>query len=312
MRIPKISVIMLTYNREMLVRRMIESILAQTFTDFEFIIVDNGSTDRSGVIVDEYARKDARISVIHRERGNIGSGRNAGLKIATGDYITFVDDDDTCEPDLLEFLYTLAIEYNSDVSICGAMKDEDGEVIPVGVFNDILVMNAEQAIIALMWRKRYNTGFPTKLISRKVYQGLYFDEVGRYDDISLMYKVLGNAGTVVSYGLPKYRVYRHRGNNSCITTKDGLITAEYLESYRNAYRERTVWLCKHFPQQSNYWWYFDWSFQISMVNKIFINKLNGCAAHLLEMKSELAEHKGEFLASPHILDFEIKWVERYI
>ena len=77
---PKISVIMLTYNREKLVNRAIESILNQTETDFEFIIVDNGSSDNSGKIADEYAKRDSRIKVIHREKGNIGSGRNTGSR----------------------------------------------------------------------------------------------------------------------------------------------------------------------------------------------------------------------------------------
>lgn len=98
-----ISVIMLTYNRESFVSRAIESILAQTYRDFEFIVVDNGSTDRSGQIADEYAKKDNRIRVIHRERGNIGSGRNTGLDAAQGEYITFIDDDDWAEPDFLGF-----------------------------------------------------------------------------------------------------------------------------------------------------------------------------------------------------------------
>lgn len=82
-----ISVIMLTYNREQFASRAIESILAQTCRDFEFIIVDNGSTDHSGEIADDYAAKDSRICVIHRERGNIGSGRNTGLDAAQGEYI---------------------------------------------------------------------------------------------------------------------------------------------------------------------------------------------------------------------------------
>ena len=75
--------------------------LKQTFEDFEFIIVNNGSTDRSGEIADQYAAEDARIRVIHRERGNIGSGRNTGLNAAQGEYIAFIDDDDTCAPDFL-------------------------------------------------------------------------------------------------------------------------------------------------------------------------------------------------------------------
>ncbi len=77
-----VSVLMLTYNRETMVSRAIESILHQTFQDFEFIIVDNGSTDKSGAIVDEYAAQDNRIRVIHRKRGNIGAGRNTALDSA--------------------------------------------------------------------------------------------------------------------------------------------------------------------------------------------------------------------------------------
>ena len=96
-----ISVIMLTYNRENFVSRAIESILAQTCRNFEFIIVDNGSTDRGGQIADQYAARDSRIKVIHRERGNIGAGRNTGLDAARGEYITFIDDDDWAEPDFL-------------------------------------------------------------------------------------------------------------------------------------------------------------------------------------------------------------------
>ena len=101
----KVSVIMLTYNRETLVGRAIESILAQSMEDFEYIIVDNGSTDKSGEIAEEYAKKDARIRVLHIPKSNIGTGRNAGLDAAKGEYVTFIDDDDTAEPDMLEFLY---------------------------------------------------------------------------------------------------------------------------------------------------------------------------------------------------------------
>lgn len=82
-----ISVIMLTYNREALVGRAIESILAQSLRNFEFIIIDNGSTDNSGKIADEYAVRDNRIRVFHKARGNIGFGRNVGLSAARGDYI---------------------------------------------------------------------------------------------------------------------------------------------------------------------------------------------------------------------------------
>ena len=99
-----ISVLMLTYNREDMVSRAIKSILVQTCTDFEFIIVDNGSTDRSGQIADDFAKIDSRIKVIHRDKGSIGAGRNTALDATKGDYIAFIDDDDYVEPDFLEFL----------------------------------------------------------------------------------------------------------------------------------------------------------------------------------------------------------------
>ena len=149
-----ISVIMLTYNRESLVPRAIESILNQTYRDFEYIIVDNGSTDKSGQIADEYAQKDDRIRVLHREKGNIGAGRNTGLDAARGDYIAFVDDDDWAEPDFLEFLLNLLEESAADVAICGAADKP---------FDEKRVMTAEEALIELMWRKKYNMAFPTKL-----------------------------------------------------------------------------------------------------------------------------------------------------
>ena len=105
----KISVVMLTYNRENFISEAIESILNQTETDFEFIIVNNGSTDKSGEIAEMYAKSDSRIKVIHIPKNSIGKGRNTGLDLAKGEYITFVDDDDIAEPDMLEFLYNLLL-----------------------------------------------------------------------------------------------------------------------------------------------------------------------------------------------------------
>jgi len=306
----KISVIMLTYNRGKLVSRAIESVLNQTFRDFEFIIVDNGSTDQSGVIADSYAAKDSRIRVIHRERGNIGSGRNTGLDIANGEWIAFVDDDDWCEPDFLEFLIDLAMENNADIAICGAEKEENGRHSLIGI-EEKVVLNAEEAIIELMWRKRFNNGFPTKLFKRSLLSELRFPETGLYDDIHLMYKALAAANCIVSYGIVKYHVYRHEGNNSAATSQDRMITSQYLCDYRAAYRERTIWLCERFPSNTYYWCYFEWSFMISMVNKIIKNELTGCTIHLNEMQQELSRHREKFINAPWILEYEREWVCKY-
>lgn len=298
-----ISVIMLTYNREELVSRAIESILNQTYRNFEYIIVDNGSTDRSGEIADTYAAKDPRVWVIHRERGNIGAGRNTGLDAAKGEYLAFIDDDDWAEPDFLEFLLNLLIENAADVAICGAADK---------VFEEKKIMTAEDAIIELMWRKKYNMAFPTKLFRRELMETLRFPEEGVYDDITLMYKLLAGAKRVAYHGLPKYTFYRHSGNNSAWTTNHKLMTPETLDEYLAAYRTRTEWLSGLFPDRAVTWRYFTWSFMISMVEKLTRLELKDCYPLRDTMRAELLANREVFLDCPEILDFEKKWMEEYI
>jgi glycosyltransferase involved in cell wall biosynthesis len=294
---------MLTYNREAFVARAIESVLAQTFRDFEFIIVDNGSTDRSGAIADGYAAKDGRVRVIHRARGNIGSGRNTGLDAARGGWIAFIDDDDWCEPDMLEFLRTLAAESGADVAICGAAAN---------FFNEKRTYTAEEALIELLWRRRFNAQFPTKLIRRELFDGVRFSETAKYDDIELMPRILAGANRIAYHGLPKYTFERHGGNNSAWTTDQRLLNAETLAEYLQVYRVRTEWLCERFPGSADTWRYFEWSFRISMVEKVARLKLTDCAAIAAELRRELAKCRGDFLASPHILGFEKDWMELYV
>lgn len=298
-----ISVIMLTYNREELVSRAIKSILTQTYRDFEFIIVDNGSTDRSGQIADAYSANDNRIRVIHRERGNIGAGRNTGLDAARGEYIAFIDDDDWAEPDFLDFLLKLLEENQADISICGAADK---------IFDEKMIMTAEEALIELMWRKRYNMAFPTKLFCRELMEHLRFPEDGYYDDIALMYKLLAGAKRVAYHGLPKYTFYRHLGNNSAWTTNHGLLNSETLSEYLVAYRTRTEWLSGLFPNSAPVWRYFEWSFMISMLEKINRLNLTDCEEQRIAMEEELYRHQSEFLGSHEVLDFEKKWMAQYI
>ncbi len=298
-----ISVLMLTYNRETLVSRAIESVLAQTYRDIEFIIVDNGSTDKSGEIAGSYAGRDRRVRVIHRERGNIGAGRNTALDAARGKYITFIDDDDWVEPDFLEFLLGLIEESRADVAICGAADK---------VFDEKKVMTPEEALIELLWRKKYNMAFPTKLFRRELTKNLRFPEEGAYDDIALMYRLLAKAKAVAYHGLPKYTFYRHPGNNSAWTTRHELLTPETLEEYLAAYRTRTEWLSCLFPDSAAVWQYFEWSFMISMVEKVTRLKIARCDKQVDSMKHVLRSNREAFLNAPQTLDFERAWVLQYI
>lgn len=299
----KVSVLMLTYNRENLVSRAIESILAQTHSNFEFVIVDNGSTDKSGQIADQYAQKDSRIRVIHRDKGTISAGRNTALDAAQGDYIAFVDDDDWAEPDFLEFLLSLAVDNQADVAICGAADK---------VFDEKRVMSAEEALIELMWRKKYNVAFPTKLFHRNMFASVRFPEDKTFDDIALMYKLLAEANRVAYHGLPKYTFYRHEGNNSSWTTHHEQLTPEILQEYLDAYRTRTEWLSERFPNSAETFAYFEWSFMISMVEKIERYQLESCQSQLKHMKTILKNNLFSFCNSPLLQDFERKWLTQFV
>ncbi|GAB6393520.1 MAG: glycosyltransferase family 2 [Treponematales bacterium] len=116
---PAISIIVPVYNVEPYLRRCLDSVLAQTFTDWECVIVDDGSPDGCPAICDEYAARDSRIRVIHKQNAGLGFARNSGLEIAAGEFVAFVDSDDFVDAAMYEALYRTAREYRLDTVYCG-------------------------------------------------------------------------------------------------------------------------------------------------------------------------------------------------
>ena len=114
----EVSIIVPVYQVEKYIRQCVDSILAQTFTDFELILVDDGSKDKSGQICDEYARMDTRVKVIHKENGGAADTRNRGMDQAVGNYVMFVDSDDYLAPTMLECLYRNMLNENADIAAC--------------------------------------------------------------------------------------------------------------------------------------------------------------------------------------------------
>lgn len=120
----KISIIIPVYQVEKYIKRCLDSILFQTYSNLEIILIDDGSRDMSGKICDEYAIKDSRVKVLHQDNAGVSVARNKGLDICTGDYITFVDSDDFLEPFLYEKMMEKVTEYNCDVVMCDCVKDD--------------------------------------------------------------------------------------------------------------------------------------------------------------------------------------------
>ena len=130
---PKISVILPIYNVEKYLRRCLDSVLNQTFTDFEAICVNDGSPDKSLHILEEYAAKDSRIKIVTQENQGLSMARNNGLKVAKGDYIYFLDSDDAIHPKLLEIAYTFASKNNADMVCFGFEKSDGIEYAPKNI-----------------------------------------------------------------------------------------------------------------------------------------------------------------------------------
>lgn len=120
---PKISVIVPVYNAEKYLHKCIDSILAQTITDFELLLINDGSKDNSGTICDEYAKKDNRVRVFHKENGGPGLSRNVGILSSTGMYLSFVDADDWLEKQMLEQFYLMATTYKTDIVVAGRINE---------------------------------------------------------------------------------------------------------------------------------------------------------------------------------------------
>ncbi len=296
-----VSVIMLTYNRESWIEKMISDILGQSFSDFEFIIVNNGSTDGTGVLLSKFAGADSRIRVITLDRAQtIGKGRNVGLRHAAGEFVAYVDDDDRVSEDFLGFLMDLQKECNADIAMCGADEKLNGRWGPQCMFEEKYILSGREAVTELLKRERIRAGTPAKLFRKTLLEKFPFDEEARSEDIHTMYKYFAEADKVILHGLPKYHFIRHGRNNSIFTSDFSKLTPEMLEEYLEVYRERADYLTEKYPEDKEFFEYTVWSFMISMCGKIEKNEVASCAGPLRKMKDCLRREQAALFESQYV------------
>ena len=197
---PSISVIVPVYNVEKYIHRCVDSILGQTYTDFELILVDDGSTDHCSAVCDEYARMDSRVKAIHQMNRGLSEARNAGLDAAQGEYICFVDPDDYLPVCALEIMHNHLIASDAQCCVCGYQAvDANGQITETHAVEDGVLLPGLQAI-----RERYlsnNLQYNIvnvwgKLFHRDLWKGIRFTAGIQYEDLDIMPLLYSRCGKV--------------------------------------------------------------------------------------------------------------------
>ena len=216
---PLISVIVPVYNCEKYIETCVDSVLNQTFTDFEIILVDDGSPDDSGKLCDQLAEKNNKIVVLHQKNQGQAAARNNGVKIARGEWLHFLDSDDLIHPQMLERLYNAVIENNVNLAMCSAVQDEklpDDFYAEKKVEFKNLEMNEDNFLYLCRDLKYYYWVVWGKLIHKSIYEKHPLTEGRIYEDNAIVCKWLYEAKKVALTHAPMYFYYT---NNSGTTKK---------------------------------------------------------------------------------------------
>lgn len=240
---PLITVIVPIYNVESLLPRCIDSILAQTYKNLEIILVDDGSPDGCGRICDEYAASDPRIRVIHQENGGLAAARNAGLEIARGEFLGFVDSDDHIAPEMYETLLDGIEKGNGDIAICGRfMEMESGELIPMFDFPEQQVFDSREAIRRFLLSEGLDAAAWDKLYRRSLWGEARYPLHYVSEDVPVTSRLLAKAERIVHCGKPMYYYFQRSGSLSHGTFNEKSAGMYYF------YREVGLEMGQRFPE----------------------------------------------------------------
>lgn len=272
---PKVSVIVPVYRVEPYLRRCVDSILNQSFSDFELILVDDGSPDNCGAICDEYAAKDSRVHVIHQENSGLSAARNAGIDwvFEHGDsrWIAFIDSDDWVHREYLKAFVESAEHYGAGIAACGLFwtdrfcQDHHHENLRGIVLDaeDALVLHHEKCVSAC-----------NKIILRELVRDIRFPVGKLYEDAFVSHKLIMNAKTVVIFEESLYYYYNNPGSITRVKWSD-----RKLDSIE-AYEQRLEYLREHGYKKA-----------YRREQEIYIEELTFKILDLLNSREEGTEHQ---------------------
>ena len=244
---PLVSIIIPVYQVEKYLDKCIASVVGQTYQNLQIILVDDGSADRSPAICDGWQERDPRITVIHQPNGGLSQARNAGLKLATGEFIGFVDSDDWIEPDMVECLLAALQETTADIAVGGFEGfTEDSKSIPYAKSKSTerSLYYTEEALKRLLLLRGFIRNFVwNKLYRRTVLSGIAFPEGRLYEDVTWTAQVIGNAKSVVCVDQIFYH-YLHRPDS---LSHDDRQFARRLQDELELTEQRLDYIHRHYP-----------------------------------------------------------------
>lgn len=251
----KISIIVPVYKVEKYLPKCLDSIINQTYTNLEIILVDDGSPDNCGKICDEYAQKDNRIKVIHKENGGLSAARNTALDIITGDYVGFVDSDDWLDIDMYETLVMYANKYNADIVRCDNYENfEDGKCQYHEKNGDkVNIVDKAQALKDLMYQ--FESAFVcNKLYKASLFEKQRFELVKNGEDRMLNYSILKSHDMmlVVYVNMPKYHYFFRKDSVTRNLSEEAAIDAFKISEifYKNEINDKKIssYVCRGYAR----------------------------------------------------------------
>lgn len=230
-----ISIIIPVYKVEKYLEKCIESVLKQTYTNLQIILVDDGSPDNCGKICDEYAKKDSRIEVIHKANGGLSDARNVGISKAKGRYIGFVDSDDWINKEMYKILYELCEKNNSDIAECRYTVTTGNEMNLDNSSNLITILNNEEAIKSLYTNTSYGSVVSwNKLYRCELFKDIKFPEGKLNEDQFTTYKLYYKSNKIVL--IDKVLYYYFQSTKSIMRSEFTLKKLDAIEAIESSHK----------------------------------------------------------------------------